>query len=90
MNKSDLIKKIASDAGITQTQAKAALQTVEVGIVEALINGENVQLVGFGTFTVKSHKARKGRNPKTGEELKIPAKNVVKFKAGKGMNEAVN
>lgn len=90
MNKSDLIKKIASDAGITQTQAKAALQTVEVGIVEALINGENVQLVGFGTFTVKSHKARKGRNPKTGEELNIPAKNVVKFKAGKGMNEAVN
>lgn len=90
MNKSDLIKKIASDAGITQTQAKAALQTVEVGIVEALIKGENVQLVGFGTFTVKSHKARKGRNPKTGEELNIPAKNVVKFKAGKGMNEAVN
>ena len=90
MNKSDLIKKIASDAGITQTQAKAALQTVEVGIVEALINGENVQLVGFGTFTVKSHKARKGRTPKTGEELNIPAKNVVKFKAGKGMNEAVN
>lgn len=90
MNKSDLIKKIASDAGITQTQAKAALQTVEVGIVEALIKGENVQLVGFGTFTVKSHKARKGRNPKTGEELNIPAKNVVKFKAGKGMNESVN
>lgn len=90
MNKSDLIKKIASNAGITQTQAKAALQTIEVGIVEALVNGENVQLVGFGTFTIKSHKARKGRNPKTGEELNIPAKNVVKFKAGKGMNEAVN
>lgn len=90
MNKSDLIAKIANDAGLTKTQATAAMQAVEVGITEALTNGETVQLVGFGTFSVKEKAERTGRNPKTGESIQIPAKKTVAFKVGKALKEAVN
>ena len=90
MNKSDLIAKIATDAGLTKIQATAALQAVEVGITEALANGETVQMVGFGTFSVSQRKSRTGRNPQTGETLKIPAKKAPSFKAGKALKEAVN
>lgn len=89
MNKSDLIAKIANDAGLTKTQATAAMQAVEVGITEALVNGETVQLVGFGTFSVKEKAERTGRNPKTGEPIQIPASKVPTFKAGKALKEAV-
>lgn len=90
MNKQDLINKIASEAGITKDQARTALQAFEHGVTETLSAGDKVQLVGFGTFSVAKRNARTGRNPKTGEALQIPAKSVVKFKAGKGLEEAIN
>ena len=90
MNKQDLIKKMASDAGITQEQARAALQSFEHGVAEALANGNEVKLVGFGNFKTSERKARTGRNPKTGEELQIPAKTAVTFSAGKTLKDAVN
>lgn len=90
MNKSELIKHIASQAGLTQTQATAALQAVETGVIETLTNGGEVTLVGFGTFKVTDRAARTGRNPKTGEELQIAASKVPTFKAGKAFKEALN
>ncbi|UNK05822.1 HU family DNA-binding protein [Psychrobacter raelei] len=90
MIKQDLINKMADGAGINKKQAHAALQAFEHGVTEALANGDNVQMVGFGTFSTAKRKARPGRNPKTGEPLQIPAKTVVRFKAGKGLDEAVN
>lgn len=89
MNKSDLIAKIATDAGLTKTQATAAMQAVEVGITEALVNGEEVTLIGFGTFKVTERQAKTGRNPQTGEAIQIPAKKVPTFKAGKALKDAV-
>lgn len=89
MNKSDLIAKIATDAGLTKIQATAAMQAVEVGITEALVNGEEVTLIGFGTFKVTQRKAKTGRNPATGEPIAIPAKKVATFKAGKALKDAV-
>lgn len=90
MNKQDLIKKMASDAGITQEQARAALQSFEHGVAEALANGNEVKLVGFGNFKTSERKARTGRNPATGEAIQIPAKTAVSFIAGKGLKDAVN
>ena len=90
MNKQDLINKMASEAGITKLAAKAALQAFEHGVTEALANGDTVQMVGFGTFKTSERKARTARNPKTGEAIQVPAKTAVKFKAGKGLAEAVN
>ena len=90
MNKSQLIAKIATDAGLTKVQATAALQAVEVGIIEALVNGDEVTMVGFGTFKVTERKAKKGRNPATGEAIQIPAKKAPIFKAGKAFKDAVN
>ena len=89
MNKSDLIAKIATDAGLTKIQATAAMQAVEVGITEALVNGEEVTLIGFGTFKVTQRKAKTGRNPATGETIQIPAKKAPVFKAGKALKDAV-
>lgn len=89
MNKSDLIAKIANDAGLTKTQATAAMQAVEVGITESLANGEEVTLIGFGTFKVTERQARTGRNPQSGEPIQIPASKVPTFKAGKALKEAV-
>lgn len=89
MNKSQLIAKIATDAGLTKVQATAALQAVEVGIIEALVNGDEVTMVGFGTFKVTERKAKKGRNPATGEAIQIPAKKAPIFKAGKALKDAV-
>ena len=90
MNKSELIKHIASQAGLTQSQATAALQAVETGVIETLTNGGEVALIGFGTFKVTDRAARTGRNPKTGEELQIAASKVPTFKAGKAFKEALN
>lgn len=89
MNKSELIKHIASTASLTQAQATAALNALESGVTKALAAGEDVALIGFGTFTVKERVARTGRNPKTGEELQIAASKVPSFKAGKALKEAV-
>ncbi|WP_238797016.1 HU family DNA-binding protein [Acinetobacter pittii] len=90
MNKSELIKHIASTASLTQAQATAALNAFESGVTKALATGEDVALIGFGTFTVKERAARTGRNPKTGEELQIAAAKVPSFKAGKTLKESVN
>jgi len=90
MNKSELIKHIATTAGLTQAQATAALQALETGVIDTLVNGGQVTLTGFGVFSVKDRAARTGRNPKTGEEIQIAASKVPTFKAGKGLKEAVN
>ena len=82
MNKTDLIDAMAADAGITKTQAKAALDSFTDNVGKALAGGDKVQLVGFGTFSVSERAAREGRNPQTGALLKIAAKKVAKFKAG--------
>ncbi|MGC6414183.1 MAG: HU family DNA-binding protein [Bacteroidia bacterium] len=82
MNKSDLIGKMAADAGITKTQAQTALNSFVDGTTSALKSGDKVILVGFGTFSTSERGARKGRNPQTGAEINIPAKTVVKFKPG--------
>ena len=82
MNKTDLIDHIADDAGIMKTQASAAIESLMENIGKALKGGKKVTLVGFGTFIVVKRSARKGRNPATGQAIKIKAKKVVKFKAG--------
>lgn len=90
MNKSELINHIAASAGISKTQATAALQAVETGVIDTLANGGEVTLVGFGTFKVTDRAARTGRNPKTGEEIQIAASKTPTFKAGKAFKEALN
>lgn len=90
MNKSELIKHIATTAGLTQAQATVALQAVETGVIDTLANGGQVTLTGFGVFSVKDRAARTGRNPKTGEEIQIAASKVPTFKAGKAFKEALN
>lgn len=90
MNKADLIDRIASEAGITKTQAGAAVETLVSGVTGALKKGERVTLVGFGTFSVSQRKARNGRNPQTGSVIKIAARRVAKFAAGVELKKAVN
>lgn len=83
MNKGQLVDKIAGDAKISKVQAGAALDSFITATMGALKKGDKVTLVGFGTYSVSKRSARIGRNPRTGKEIKIPAKKVVKFKAGK-------
>ena len=83
MNKEQLVDKLAGDVKITKTQARATLDAFMAAVKKSLKKGEKVALVGFGTFSVGKRKARIGRNPQTGAELKIPAKKVAKFKASK-------
>ncbi|MBI2730478.1 MAG: HU family DNA-binding protein [Sphingobacteriales bacterium] len=83
MNKADLIAKISDDTGITKTQANDALDSFIEAVTKTLKGGGKVTLVGFGTFTVSKRNARNGRNPQTGEVIKIKAKKVARFKAGK-------
>lgn len=90
MIKADLISKVAVKAELPKKDAERAVVAVLASIEEALVQGENVQLVGFGTFEVRDRAARKGRNPQTGAEIQIPAAKVPSFKAGKGLKEAVN
>lgn len=87
MNKADLIAKIAEDAGLTKTQAGSALDSFVEAITKTLKKGDKVTLVGFGTFSVSKRAARTGRNPQTGETIKIKAKKVARFKAGKELSE---
>ncbi|WP_449389523.1 HU family DNA-binding protein [Dinghuibacter silviterrae] len=83
MNKAELVAKIAEDAGITKTQANASLDSFVEAVTKTLKGGGKVTLVGFGTFSVTKRAARNGRNPQTGAVIKIKAKKVAKFKAGK-------
>lgn len=89
MNKGDLIAKISEDAGISRTQANAAIDSFVDAVTKSLKSGGKVTLVGFGTFSVSKRSARVGRNPQTGETLKIKAKKVAKFKAGKELAEKI-
>jgi len=90
MTKAELIEHMATDAGISKTEAAAALNSFIGGITKALKKKDGkITLTGFGTFSKSRRKARKGRNPQTGEEIKIKATNVVKFKVGKKLKEAI-
>ena len=90
MNKGELVDKIAKDAKLSKVQAGRALNSAIDGVMVALRKGGKVTLVGFGTFSVSSRKARTGRNPQTGDPLKIPARKVTKFAAGAELKKAVN
>ncbi|ODQ01270.1 MULTISPECIES: nucleoid-associated protein HU-alpha [Salinivibrio] len=89
MNKTQLIDLIAEKADLSKAQAKAALEATLGGIEGALKEGEQVQLIGFGTFKVNHRAARTGRNPQTGQEIQISAANVPAFVAGKALKDAV-
>ena len=90
MTKSELVEMMAKEAEITKTAADKALQAFLDGVTKALKKKDGkVTLVGFGTFAKKQRKARKGRNPRTGEEIKIKACNVVKFSAGKRLKDSL-
>ena len=86
MNKAELVAKIADDAGITKSQANAALDSFIEAVTKTLKGGGKVTLVGFGTFSVSKRNARTGRNPQTGAVIKIKAKKVARFKAGKELS----
>jgi DNA-binding protein HU-alpha len=90
MNKTQLIDFIAEKADLSKVQAKAALEATLGAVEGALKEGDQVQLIGFGTFKVNHRAARTGRNPKTGQEIQISAANVPAFVAGKALKEAVN
>ena len=90
MNKAQLIDAIAAEASLTKADAKRALDAFIKTTGDALKKGDRVALVGFGSFSVAKRNARTGRNPQTGKEIKIPAKSVVKFKAGSELADAVN
>ena len=89
MNKVELAKLVAEKTKLSQKDANAAISTVFDGITAALGKGESFPLIGFGTFKVTERSACTGRNPKTGQEIKIPSKKVVKFTAGKALKEKV-
>jgi len=90
MSKADLVEKIAKDAGISKAAAEKSVNAFIEGIKASLKKGQPVTLVGFGTFSVSKRAARKGRNPQTGEEIKIKAKKVPRFKPGAKLKEVVN
>jgi DNA-binding protein HU-beta len=89
MTKAELVAKIASEVGLTKSQAEKALDGFVSAVSNALSAGDKITLVGFGTFSVAKRSKREGRNPRTGKKIKIPAKKVVKFKAGKTLSEKV-
>ncbi len=89
MNKAELIAKISEDADITKTQVNTVLDSFVDTVTKTLRTGEKVTLVGFGTFSVSKRLARNGRNPQTGEVIKIKAKKVAKFKAGKELSARI-
>ncbi len=90
MNKADLIAAIAAKTGDTKKVAEASVNAFVDVVTEALTKGDKVQLVGFGSFEVRKRAARKGRNPQTKEEIKIPASKAPVFKAGKALKDLVN
>jgi DNA-binding protein HU-beta len=90
MNKMDLIAAVADETELPKAKAGEVVDAVFAAIEKALKKKQEVRLVGFGTFATAKRKAGKGRNPRTGEEIKIPASTSVRFKAGKGLKDAVN
>ena len=90
MNKTDLIEVVAKVADLKKKDAEAAVSAVLDAVADALVKGEKVQLIGFGTFEVKGKAAREGRNPATGESIKIAASKQIKFSAGKTLKDKVN
>ena len=89
MDKAQLIDAMAAGAGLTKVDAKKALDAFVAATTDALKGGDRVALIGFGSFSVTERGERMGRNPQTGKEIKIPAKKVVKFKAGAELSDAV-
>lgn len=89
MNKSDLIAKLV-EKNIKRADAEKAVNTVIESVTDALVNGDRVQLIGFGSFEVKTRPAREARNPRTGETIKVEASKAPIFKAGKALKDAVN
>lgn len=90
MNKTELVEKIAVGAGLSKESAKKALEAAVEAIKTALVEGDKVQLIGFGTFSVNERPAREGMNLRTGEKIQIAAKKVAKFKAGVELTKALN
>ena len=90
MNKNDLVATVADTSGLSRQDATKAVDAVFDAITQSLKSGTEVRLVGFGTFTVSKRAATTGRNPRTGEEIQIPASTQPKFKAGKGLKDALN
>ena len=89
MTKAELVAQMAKDAKISKAAAGKALNGAIAAVTKALKKGDSVTLVGFGTFSISKRKARKGRNPQTGKEIKIAARKVAKFKAGSELRKAV-
>ena len=90
MNKNDLVAVVADKTGLSKADATKSVDCVFDAITDSLKSGEEVRLVGFGTFNVTKRAASEGRNPRTGERIQIPASNQPRFKAGKGLKDAVN
>jgi len=90
VNKNDLVAAIADSTGLSKSDSAKAVDSVFDSIADALKAGEEVRIVGFGSFNVTHRKQSQGRNPRTGEPITIPASNQPKFKAGKGLKDAVN
>ena len=90
MNKSELIESVASNSGLSKADAQRAVEAVVHSITDSLRNGDQVTIVGFGTFLVRQRGARTGRNPRTGETIDIAASRVPAFKAGKSLKESLN
>jgi DNA-binding protein HU-beta len=89
MNRTELIDKVAKESALSKAVAEQVVNSVFSAIAEAMKSGDKVTLVGFGTFSTSERAAREGRNPKSGETINIPAKKVVKFKAGSKLTETV-
>jgi DNA-binding protein HU-beta len=89
MNKGDLIEKVANECGLSKTASDQVLNSILNAITGAVTAGDKVTLIGFGTFSVSARAAREGRNPQTGETIQIPAKKIVKFKAGSKLSDAM-
>ncbi|MGB3222926.1 MAG: HU family DNA-binding protein [Desulforhopalus sp.] len=89
MNKGDLIEKVAKECGLSKTESDKVVNSVLGTITGAVQTGDKVTLIGFGTFSVTERAAREGRNPQSGKTIQIPAKKVIKFKAGKNLIDAV-
>jgi len=89
VNKAELVEQVANQTGLTRKASREAVDAIVSAITDSLVREEKVTLVGFGTFQVMERKARKGRNPQTGQTIQIPAKKVPKFKPGQGLREKV-
>lgn len=90
MTKADLVEKVAKEADMTKKDAEKLVEIIFDSIINTLNEGEKIELRGFGSFRVRERNARKGRNPKTGEAVKIPAKRVAYFKPGKDLKDLIN